>query len=112
MKRSTPTLSSSDASYPTPAMKELFEAIRKIKSTDEAANFFRDLLTIAELKEFSNRWQVVKLLYEGRTYEGVAKHLMISTATVTRVAHWLHHGMDGYRTVAERMKFRSQAKDV
>lgn len=98
--------------YPTPTMKELFEAIRKIKSTDEAANFFRDLLTIAELKEFANRWQVVKLLYQGMTYETIAKRLMISTATVTRVAHWLHHGMDGYRAIANRMRFTSHSKKL
>lgn len=84
-------------------MKELFEAIRRIKTTDEAARFFRDLLTIAELKEFANRWQVVKLLYEGKTYETIAKRLMISTATVTRVAHWLHFGLGGYRVIANRM---------
>ena len=89
--------------YPTPAIKELFTAITKLKNADEAARFFRDLFTIAELKEFANRWQVVKLLYEGRTYGVIAKRLMISTATVTRVAHWLHHGMDGYRVVATRM---------
>lgn len=93
-------------------MKELFEAVQKIKSTDEATRFFRDLLTIAELKEFANRWQVVKLLYQGMTYETIAKRLMISTATVTRVAHWLHHGMDGYRLVADRTKFRSNAKKL
>lgn len=89
--------------YPTPAMRELFEAMRQLKSTDEAARFFRDLLTIAELKEFANLWQVVKLLYRGQTYEAIAKRLMISTATVTRVAHWLHHGMVGYRIIAGRM---------
>lgn len=100
------------SSYPTREMKELFEAIRTIKSTDEAANFFRDLLTIAELKEFSNRWQAVKMLSQGNSYTKIAKKLGISTATVTRVAHWLHHGMDGYKTVAERMKFRSQIKDI
>lgn len=83
-------------------MKELFHAILRIKTPDEASNFFRDLLTIAELKEFSNRWQVVKLLYQGHTYEAIAKRLMISTATVTRVAHWLHHGMEGYKTIANR----------
>ena len=92
-----------DPAYPTPAMKELFHAILRIKTPDEASNFFRDLLTIAEIKEFTNRWQVVKLLYQGMTYEAIAKRLMISTATVTRVAHWLHHGMDGYRIIAARM---------
>lgn len=90
-------------------MNELFEAMLQIKSRTEASNFFRDLLTIAELKEFANRWQVVKLLYQGHTYEAIAKRLMISTATVTRVAHWLHHGMDGYRAIASRM-FRNKLK--
>ncbi len=89
--------------YPTPKMSGLFAAIGKLKNPEESAAFFRDLLTIAELKEFANRWNVVKLLNEGLTYEKIAKRLMISTATVTRVAHWLHHGMGGYRLVATRL---------
>lgn len=96
MKKTSP-------SYPTPAMRELFEAIRRIKSTDEAAKFFRDLLTIAELKEFANRWQAVKLLIQGKPYAEIAAKLGMSTATVTRVAHWLRLGLGGYRTIADRV---------
>ncbi|MBI3577225.1 helix-turn-helix domain-containing protein [Candidatus Gottesmanbacteria bacterium] len=92
-----------DEDYPTPYMRELFIAILKLRTPQEATAFFRDLLTIAELKEFANRWHVVKLLNEGLTYQAIAKRLMISTATVTRVAHWLHHGMGGYRLVAARL---------
>lgn len=103
MKKRIPDPLHADSSYPTPAMKELFDTILRIKSPDEAAKFFRDLLTIAELKEFANRWQVVKLLYEGLTYEAIAKRLKISTATVTRVAHWLHFGLGGYRIIANRV---------
>lgn len=84
-------------------MKELFEAVLRLKNTDEATKFFRDLLTIAELKESANRWQVVKLLSQGKTYGAIAKRLSISTATVTRVAHWLHHGLGGYRIIANRI---------
>ena len=84
-------------------MKELFEAIRKIKSTDEAARFFRDLLTIAELKEFSNRWQAVKMLIQDKSYAMIAKKLGMSTATVTRVALWLKNGMGGYQILAKRL---------
>lgn len=87
-------------------MRELFAVILRIKSIDEATRFFRDLLTIAELKEFANRWHVVKLLYQGLTYEAIAKRLSISTATVTRVAHWLHHGMGGYKALASRLFHR------
>ncbi len=89
--------------YPTPAMKELFSAVLKLKNTDEATRFFRDLLTIAELKEFANRWQAVKMLTQGTSYAVIAKKLGMSTATVTRVAQWLHHGMGGYQILANRL---------
>ncbi len=95
-----PTLLSKDENYPSPFMREMFTAFLRLKSSDEAARFFRDLLTIAELKEFANRWQVVKLLLQGLPYEKISKRLKISTATVTRVAHWYYHGLGGYRTIA------------
>lgn len=104
MKKFTPS------SYPTREMKELFEAIRTIKSTDEATRFFRDLLTIAELKEFANRWQAVKLLTQGKSYMEIAAKLGMSTSTVTRVAHWLKNGMGGYKTVADRMFVKGKKK--
>ena len=89
--------------YPTPEMKELFKAILKLETPDEAANFFRDLLTMAEIKEFANRWQMVKLLAEGNSYVKVAEKLGVSTATITRVAYWLHNGQGGYKLIAGRM---------
>lgn len=89
--------------YPSDAMKELFEAIRTIRSSEEAANFFRDLLTIAELEEFASRWQMVKRLKRGESYLTIAKALGVSTTTVTRVAQWLNNGTGGYRTIASRV---------
>ncbi len=91
------------STYPTQEMQELFQAILKLTSVDEAANFFRDLLTMAELKEFANRWQMVKLLSQGKSYVEIASQLNVSTATVTRVAHWLKNGMGGYKIIADRM---------
>ncbi len=96
-------------SYPTPAMKELFEAVLTLNSPPLAANFFRDLLTLPELTEFANRWQMVKLLVAGKSYEEISKELKTSTATVTRVAHWLREGAGGYETVAKLM-FQVKAK--
>lgn len=89
--------------YPTREMNELFEAIIAVRTKSEAKKFFRDLLTIAELSEFSNRWQIVKLLRQGLSYAVIAERLGVSTATVTRVAHWLNHGMDGYKLIADRV---------
>ncbi|HLD24604.1 MAG TPA: YerC/YecD family TrpR-related protein [Patescibacteria group bacterium] len=92
-----------DAPYPTPAMMELFRAILEIKSEKEATNFFRDLLTLPELNEFANRWQIVKMLVAGQSYLAIAKKLNVSTTTVTRVALWLNNGMGGYKAVSSRL---------
>jgi len=91
------------APYPTHDMAELFDAILSLENKEEARNFFRDLLTPAELTEFANRWQVVKLLVQRKPYTVIAKELHVSTATITRVAHWLNNGMGGYQLVANRL---------
>jgi TrpR-related protein YerC/YecD len=91
--------------YPTEEMRDLFKAILSLKNTNEASNFFRDLLTIAELKEFANRFKIAKLLFENKySYSEIAKKCSVSTTTVTRVAHWLHHGMGGYSSLLTRLK--------
>ncbi|SRR4030042_6127041 len=102
MKKPTETL----APYPSREAKELFSAILKLKTPEEAANFFRDLLTIAEIKEFANRWQMVKMLVEGNPYIKIAQKLNVSTTTVTRVAQWLYDGMGGYQLIANRSAFK------
>lgn len=88
--------------YPSVAMKELFDAVLLLRTPSEAADFFRDLLTIAELAEFANRWQMVKFLVQKKPYLEIAQKLETSTTTVARVAHWLHEGTGGYRTIAGR----------
>jgi len=89
--------------YPTTEMNALFDAIREIQSEEEAVNFFRDLLTMSELTEFANRWQMVKLLVRHESYADIAKKLNVSTATVTRVARWLKKGRGGYTAIASRV---------
>ncbi len=91
------------STYPTKEMNELFEAIVSISDKKEAANFFRDLLTLPEIEEFANRWQIVKLLVQKKSYLEIANTLNVSTTTVTRVAQWLNNGMGGYKKIAERM---------
>ena len=93
----------SNETYPDKKTKELSEAILKLKNKNEVVKFFRDLLTIAEIKEFSNRWQAAKLLSQGLSYAEVAKKLKMSTTTVSRVAHWLFHGLSGYKLILKRI---------
>lgn len=83
--------------------KELFEAIMKLKTMDEAHRFFRDLCTPEEIDEMARRWQVAMMLAEDHSYRVIAREARVSTTTVSRVAHWLNRGMGGYRLILQRL---------
>ena len=85
---------------------KLFEAILELKTVPEAEAFFRDLLTLAELKEFANRFRIARMLDEKKRkpYWQIAKEAKTTTATVTRVASWLKQGTGGYRMILNRIK--------
>lgn len=84
---------------------KLFQAVLKLKNVSECEAFFRDLLTLAEIREFANRFKVAGLLDStDKTYIQIAKEAKTTTATVTRVAHWLKSGMGGYKLILNRLK--------
>ncbi|OGD56887.1 hypothetical protein A3E73_02665 [Candidatus Beckwithbacteria bacterium RIFCSPHIGHO2_12_FULL_47_17] len=84
-------------------MTDLYRAILSLKNPAEVAAFWRDLLTLKEIKTFDKRWQMAKLLYQGMPYAAIAKKLKVSTTTVTRTAFWLKHGRGGYQLVLARL---------
>lgn len=96
------------ASYPTPAMSELFRAISTLKSPTELSHFFRDLLTIRELEDISTRWTIAQMLDQKIPYLTIAQRCHVSTTTVTRVALWLEHGAGGYQTALSRLRSHSK----
>jgi len=81
----------------------LMEAIVSLRSVDEAAAFLRDLCTLRELEEMTQRWTVVRLLSKGLSYRDIADRTGSSTATVTRINQWLQHGTGGYGKILERL---------
>jgi TrpR-related protein YerC/YecD len=85
-------------------MTELFDAIRSLKSRQELERFMRDLCTLGELEAMAHRWEVARLVHQGLPYTAIAEKTGASTATVTRVAHWLNHGEGGYRTAIHRVR--------
>jgi TrpR-related protein YerC/YecD len=86
----------------TKELKELFDAIGELETRQELEAFFRDLCTLSELEAMAHRWEVARLLDEGLPYLEIAQRTGASTTTVTRVAHWLHHGEGGYRAALDR----------
>jgi TrpR-related protein YerC/YecD len=95
------------------ATTELFEAIVRLRSVDEASRFFRDLCTLGELHDMAQRWAVVRLLDAGMHYAEISHRTGASTATITRIAQWLHHGEGGYAAALERLHpSKGQAGDT
>ena len=83
--------------------KQLLRAIVALETEVEAARFLRDLLTKAEIEEFSNRFTAATMLVNGRSYTDVQKATGLSSTTVARVAKWLRGPEGGYRTIIARL---------
>lgn len=92
-----------DADWRNPYSEALFRAILTIETEDEAFDFFRDLCTVREIEDMSQRWAVVRLLDEGHPYREISDLTGASTATVTRINQWFTRGTGGYRTILERV---------
>jgi TrpR-related protein YerC/YecD len=85
----------------------LLEAIVYIQTIKEAKQFFRDLLTESEIKEFANRWQAAKMLDNNVSYVQIAKQTGLSSTTIARIAKWLNNGAGGYKLILDRIAHHS-----
>ena len=107
MARSRPT-ASDHAVEPVEGLDALADALLSLRTRDEMARFVRDLCTLPELEALAHRWQTALLLEQGVPYVEIAERVPTSTATVTRVAQWLHHGTGGYHIALERTRRRAR----
>ncbi|MHC2994978.1 MAG: hypothetical protein IBV53_05700 [Candidatus Atribacteria bacterium] len=82
---------------------QLFKAILLLKNKRECYSFFEDLATINEIKEFSQRFEVARMLNDGSTYEEIAHKTGASSATISRVKRYLNYGADGYKLILGRL---------
>lgn len=95
---------------PVAGLDDLADAVRALRTRDEVRRFLRDLCTLGELEALAHRWQIARLVDERVPYLDVAERVRTSTATVTRVAHWLHHGTGGYRLALGRTAPRRRVR--
>ena len=86
------------------AAESFFKAVLSLKTADECQAFFKDVCTIKELQDLTQRLQVAVLLSEGRNYQEISRTTSVSSATISRVNRCLLYGDGGYRTVLERMQ--------
>ena len=83
---------------------QLFEAMKGIETVEGFYRFFDDLCTFGEIQTMSQRFQVARMLDEGRTFAKICEETGASTATITRVNKALHYGPGGYRLALDTIK--------
>ena len=88
----------------TPELDALLDVILRLDDGEEALSFLRDLCTVGELHDMAQRWAVARMLDAGLHYAEISRRSGASTATITRIASWLHHGEGGYRAQLERLR--------
>ena len=92
-------------------MDILFRGILKLQTVEDCYDFFEDLGTIAELRAMVQRFQVARMLDEGRIYSDIVQETGASTATISRVNKCLVYGSDGYRKMLDRLKEDETAEE-
>ncbi len=80
-----------------PTFRALCLALTSCRSTEEMADFLRDVATLSEMQAWSERLECAKLLAQGLSYREVSSRTGASTTTVARVAKFLENGEGGYR---------------
>lgn len=66
------------------AIDEICGLLAKIEDKELILDFFSCLFTRSELKDFSNRWHLVKELEAGTTQREIAKKYNMSLCNITR----------------------------
>ena len=85
------------------SMDNLFKAILSLENIEECYSFFEDACTIQELESIAQRFEVAKLLCQGKSYVDINKLTGASTATICRVSKCVNYGDGGYKTAIDRL---------
>jgi len=106
---SVPGLNSEELSE----LYDLYSAILTMKTPEELNLFFRDLCSVSEMHSFLHRWQIVRRIDDGKSYEEIIRELTpedgngkttVSSTTISRVKNCYINDKGGYRTALDRLK--------
>lgn len=89
--------------YQKESIDNLFKAILSLETVEECYNFFEDACTIQELDSIAQRFEVARLLSQGKSYMDINKLTGASTATICRVSKCVNYGGGGYKTAIDRL---------
>jgi len=66
------------------AKKEFFQALTKVRG-DEFENFFKDLMSSAEIKDLSRRFMAAKYLGKKKTYQEIREIMGMGEGTINKI---------------------------
>lgn len=85
-------------------LQHLYKAILSLETEEECRAFLDDICTVQELEALSQRFEVAKLLHQGKNYVDINKQTGASTATIGRVSKCLTYGDGGYKTALKKLE--------
>ena len=113
-------------------LTDLYNAMLTMKDSNEMHKFFVDLCSVNELHSLLHRWQIVRRIEQGKSYEEIIKEISpevpednkdksekkstgrargkarsstkVSSTTISRVKKCLVNPEGGYRTALVRLK--------
>lgn len=97
-------LHESEDSVTEAAIMELCSLIKKADDVELTYDFFNCLFTKAELKEFSQRWLLVKEIAAGTTQREIAKKYGMSLCKITRGSKELNKPESAFRKMLDVLK--------
>ncbi len=83
--------------------KKFYKAVLSLKNRAECEAFFKDICTEQELTAMTQRIEVASLLRAGVSYTEIHRRTGASTATISRISHYLQNGADGYEAILARI---------
>ena len=83
---------------------DLYKAVLLLESPEECYRFFCDLCTMSEMKAMEQRFEVARLLSEGKIYNDILEATGASSATISRVNRSLNYGMNSYWDLFRKLK--------
>ena len=85
-------------------LEKLAKSFLKIRNSDEAKNYAKDLFSKTELKTMVLRYKIATMLFKGIPYVEIERETGASSATIARTSESLKYGTDGMRLIMERMQ--------
>lgn len=85
----------------TKTLKDLSACLADVKNADDMYDFLYAILTPAERAKIALRWELVRLLAQGKSQRAIADLLGVSLCKITRGSRELKKGRPGFKKVVK-----------